>query len=59
MDAVLTNTVPFVKDVLDTPDTKALMTKLIFLVIGIAIYAALTATICKKSIQNFEKQDLN
>lgn len=59
MDAVLTNTVPFVKDVLDTPDSKSIPVKLIFLAIGIAIYAALTAAICKKSIQNFEKQDLN
>jgi len=49
---------PFMKDVLDTPDPAHLAAKLVLLGAGIAIYAALTAIAHAKAKRSFEKYDL-
>ncbi|MDP4120920.1 MAG: ABC-2 transporter permease [Bacillota bacterium] len=50
--------VPFVKNYLNTNDTQYIPYKLIVLVIGIVIYAALTFVAYNKSVKSFEKLDL-
>lgn len=50
--------VPFVRDVLDTPDPEHLAAKLIALFLGAAMYAMLTWRACLVSEQSFERQDL-
>ncbi len=59
LDAVTSYTVPFIRDILDTPDSEYLPQKITFLFAGILIYSILTAVTCHRSIKNFEKQDLN
>ena len=54
---VLTHTVPFFKDVLDTPDPLNLTPKLIVLALGIVIYAALTVIAYGKSVKSFNRLD--
>ncbi|MBS1306278.1 MAG: ABC-2 transporter permease [Christensenellaceae bacterium] len=49
---------PFVRDVLDTPDPQHLTAKLVTLFLGLAAFVALTVITLKKSEKNFEKQDL-
>lgn len=51
-------TVPFVRDVLDTPDSVNIAPKLAVLAIGAAIYALLTLAVYKKSVKNFERYDV-
>ncbi|MEG1548636.1 MAG: ABC-2 transporter permease [Clostridia bacterium] len=59
IDVISTHGVPFVRDVLDTPDSEYLMQKVIFLLFGLLAYLILTAITYKISVMNFEKQDLN
>ncbi|MEG1567826.1 MAG: ABC-2 transporter permease [Anaerovoracaceae bacterium] len=59
IDIVSTHAIPFVRDVLDTPDSKYLLQKVIFLLFGLLAYSMLTAITYKKSVVNFEKQDFN
>ena len=58
-DVVFTYAVPFVRDVLDTPDFEHFTSKLMFFVVGLITYSIFTAISYKRSVQNFEKQDLN
>ena len=50
--------VPFVRDVLDTPDPEHFGAKLIYLAAAALIYAALTSFSALRSMKNFEKTDL-
>ncbi len=50
--------VPWVKQVLDTPDPQHLGPKLIVLAAGAAVYAALTLFAWKRAQKSFEKLDL-
>ena len=50
--------VPFVRDVLDTPDPEHLTEKLIFLACAGALYAALTLIGFRLSVRRFERVDL-
>ncbi|MEG2013387.1 MAG: hypothetical protein RR063_09320, partial [Anaerovoracaceae bacterium] len=59
IDVVSTYAVPFVRDVLDTPGSQYLLQKVAFLMLGLLAYLILTAITYKKSVTNFEKQDLN
>lgn len=59
IDVVFTYAVPFVRDVLDTPDPKYLLQKVIFLLAGLLVYLILTAIAYKNSVVHFENQDLN
>lgn len=54
----MTHALPFVRDVLDTPDPDHLLVKLLALLIGAALYAAMTWHACRASERTFEKQDL-
>ena len=55
---VSAHTVPFVRDVLDTPDPAHLAPKLLMLLIGAAVVALLTWLTCRSAEKSFEKQDL-
>lgn len=55
---VLTHAVPFMRDVIDTPDPQNIGYKLIFLAAGIIAFVGLTALAYQKSARSFEKQDL-
>lgn len=55
---VLTHTVPFFCDVLDTPDTVNLAPKLILLAVCIVVYALITFFTYHGAVKNFEKQDI-
>jgi len=59
IDVISTKVVPFVKNVLDTSDPEYLLQKAVFLLCGFLAYLILTAITYKKSVVNFEKQDLN
>lgn len=59
LDAALTNTVPFIKNVLDGRNSEHLAEKLVFLTAGVAVYFVLTGITYKRSVGNFEEQDLN
>ena len=50
--------VPFVRDVLDTPDPAHFGAKLVYLAVAAVVYAALTAFSAARSASNFEKTDL-
>ncbi len=50
--------VPFFRDILDNTDRNFLPQRITVLVIGIICYALLTLAACKKSVNNFIKQDL-
>ena len=54
----VTHAVPFVRDVLDTPDPLYLGWKLLVLGLGLAIYGALTLTAYQVSARRFEALDL-
>ncbi len=56
---VFTYTVPFFRDVLDQPDPAFLSDKLLFVLGGLALYAAGTAMAARKSAQKFADVDLN
>ena len=58
LSIVSTYAVPFVRDVLDTPDPEHLAEKLIFLACAVAAYALLTFFGFRLSVQRFEKVDL-
>ena len=55
---VLAHAVPFMRDVLDTPDPQHLTPKLITLAIGAASYALLTYLAWRRSVVSFQKLDL-
>lgn len=59
LDVVATYAVPFVKNGLDTRDPAFLSGKLLFLALGVLIYAVLTLLAYRVSAASFEKQDLN
>lgn len=59
LDVVSSYAVPFVRDVLDTADPAFLTQKMLFLLICLLIYLALTGLTYRKSVANFEKQDLS
>ena len=58
LSIVSTYAVPFVRDVLDTPDPEHLTEKLIFLACAGALYAALTLISFRLSVRRFEQVDL-
>lgn len=58
LDVAATYAIPFVRDVLDTPDPLYVTQKLIALAIGAMVYGVLTWVTMRVSIANFEKQDL-
>lgn len=55
---VLAHTLPLFRDHLDTPDPSHLPQKLLVLVLGLAVYLALTAAAYFRAVRDFEKQDL-
>lgn len=55
---VSAHTVPFVRDVLDTPDPAHIAVKLLMLLIGAALFALLTWLTCRSAEKSFEQQDL-
>lgn len=59
VDILSTYAVPFVRDVLDTPDTMNISAKLIYITVGIIIYVALTVLSCRISEKRFCALDLN
>lgn len=59
LDVTLTNAVPFVKNKLNTYDNVFIKEKLIVLAAGIIVFVLLTLLVYKKSVRNFEKQDIN
>lgn len=59
IDIVSTFAIPFVRDKLDTSDKHFVTEKLIFLIIAFLIYILLTILVYKRSVFNFERQDLN
>ncbi|MGN1020604.1 MAG: ABC-2 transporter permease [Aristaeellaceae bacterium] len=50
--------VPFVRDVLDTPDPLHLPQKLLTLLAGLALWALLTLRACRRAERDFDRQDL-
>lgn len=54
----LAHAVPFVRDVLDTPDPAHLAAKLIVLLAGAALFALMTWLTCRRAQKDFEHQDL-
>ena len=50
--------VPFVRDVLDTPDPAHMAEKLSMLLIGAALFALMTWLTCRRAQGHFEEQDL-
>lgn len=54
----LAHAVPFVRDVLDTPDPAHLAAKLIVLLVGAALFALMTWLTCRRAQKDFEHQDL-
>ena len=54
----MTHIVPFARDVLDTPDPEHLPAKLLALLVGAAVFAAMTWSTCRAAEQSFERQDL-
>lgn len=58
-DAVSSNVIPFIRDVLDTADSEFIIQKIIFFIIGLFVYIILTMSTYRRSVINFEKQDLN
>ncbi|MEG0918311.1 MAG: ABC-2 transporter permease [Anaerovoracaceae bacterium] len=58
-DIVATYAIPFVRDVLDTADFEYLSYKILFLGVGLVFYFIVTAITYKRSVGNFERQDLN
>ena len=57
-DIVLCYTLPFVRDVLDTPDPLNLGAKLVFLAVSVVSYAAATLLALRISQRRFEAQDI-
>ena len=53
-----TYAVPFVRDVLDTPDPAHLGAKLLVLLAGAAVFALCTGLTCRRAQRTFEAQDL-
>ena len=53
-----TYVVPFVRDVLDTPDPANLGAKLVALLIGAAVFGSLTWLTCQRAQRDFERQDI-
>ena len=49
---------PFMRDMLDTPDPMYLPQKLLTLLAGLMIWALLTLAACRRAERDFEKQDL-
>lgn len=57
-DVCLCYALPYVRDVLDTPGFSFLKEKAVCLVLGAAVYAALTVMTYKLSAKRFAKQDI-
>lgn len=58
IEEVSAHMVPFVRDVLDTPDPAHIVEKLTTLLIGAALFVLLTWLTCRSTEKSFEKQDL-
>ena len=58
MDAVVMKMVPFLRDNLMTPDPENILAKLIFVIIGIAIYLGGNMLAYKISCRELERQDI-
>ena len=59
LEIVGTYTVPFFRDVLDTPDPQYMSDKLLFAFGGLALFAGGTALSVQKSVKRFEEVDLS
>lgn len=57
-DEIFVFAVPFVRDVIDTPDPQNLGAKFVVLAFGIVFYVATTLAAYKISVKRFEKLDL-
>ncbi len=55
---MLAHIIPFMRDVLDTPDTEYVPEKLIVLAVCVLIYATGTFFVYRKAASDFEKQDI-
>lgn len=53
-----THVIPFMRERIDTADPQFMAEKLVFLAIGLALYAVLTWVALRKSVRLFEQQDL-
>ena len=58
VEVTSTYAVPFVRDVLDTPDPQYTAQKLVFLALGAVIFALGTFLTYKRSARSFETQDI-
>ncbi len=59
LEIVGTYTIPFFRDVLDTPDPQHMSDKLLFMFGGLALFAGGTALSVQKSVKKFEEVDLS
>ena len=59
MEVVATYTVPFYRDILDTPDPRNLSDKVLFTLGGLALFLAGTAWSIRLSVRRFEAVDLS
>ena len=53
-----THVIPFMRERIDTADPQFMAEKLVFLAIGLVLYAVLTWAALRKSVRLFEQQDL-
>lgn len=58
-DIVSTYAVPFVRDILDTPDSSHIVAKLIYTGIGAIVFLVLTLAACRIGEKRFDALDLN
>lgn len=58
VDEILVFAVPYVRDVIDTPDPANLAPKFVVLAIGLVAYCVMTLAAYRDSVKNFEKTDL-
>lgn len=58
LSPILIRVVPFFKDYLNTKDPEYMIYKLLFMFVGIIIFAALTYISYKKALKSFNRQDL-
>lgn len=57
-DIIASYAVPFVKNMLDTPDNSNFAAKLLFFATGAVVFVVLTCFAFKLSVKRFERQDL-
>lgn len=58
VEKACTHVIPFIRERIDTADPQFMAEKLVFLAIGLVLYAVLTWAALRKSVRLFEQQDL-